>query len=345
MQRKLASIQIVHDVSPIPGADFIEKIKVLGWTLVAKKGEFQKYDKCIYFEYDSILPDCPTFAFLKSGDKPIRLRTKKMKKVISQGLALPFSSLYDFTDAKIISKLSVGDDVTEIFGVKKYEVPTGQKGASKGYWPFWGPKKTDEIRIQAAPKALEEMKKHPVYISIKLDGSSCTFAHRNGEFEVCSRNWALKDTTDIPDFKDDRWWAMAKKLDAETKLKAMGNYAVQGELVGPGIQKNRLALTELDFFVFNVYDTEEQKYLDYEDMIAFCNKAGFKHVPILHTNYDISNMSQEDFLSMAEGKYEGTKNEREGIVFRPMHEVYSEALDARLSLKAISNRFLLKGGE
>jgi hypothetical protein len=41
----------------------------------------------------------------------------------------------------------------------------------------------------------------------------------------------------------------------------------------------------------------------------------------------------------------GTKDEREGIVIRPQTETISTALGERLSLKAVSNRFLLKGGD
>lgn len=110
MERKLASIQTVVSVEPIPNADFIEKVRVLGWTLVAKKGEFKKHDKCVYFEIDSILPDIEMFSFIKSGgSNPMRLRTKKLRKVISQGLAMPLDILYEFADSKEVSKLSVGD--------------------------------------------------------------------------------------------------------------------------------------------------------------------------------------------------------------------------------------------
>ena len=54
--RKLASIQKIWDVVPIENADAIELVKVLGWQCVAKKGEFNKGDLCIYFEIDSFLP-------------------------------------------------------------------------------------------------------------------------------------------------------------------------------------------------------------------------------------------------------------------------------------------------
>lgn len=348
MQRKLASIQRVEKVEPIPNADRIEKITVLGWTLVAKKGEFSKHDKCVYFEIDSLLPDIPLFEFIKgSGKNPMRLRTKKMRKVISQGLAMPLDILHEFTDSETISKLSIGDEVTELIGVTKYEAPVNGKSASKGYWPFYLPK-TDEIRVQSAPEALEEMQGKRCYISIKLDGCSCTFSYKDGDFEVCSRNWALKDMTDNPEFKDDRWWAMAKKLEMKERLKDMaevfGNCAVQGELCGPSIQKNRLGLSEIDFFVFNVYDIDNQCYLNFGPFKEFVRQAGLKMVPILNDNI-VCEFTQDELLKMAEGKYEGTTNEQEGIVIRPLLETYSEALEGRLSLKAISNRFLLKGGD
>ena len=38
MARKLASIQMVHGVEPIEGADRIELAKVLGWQCVVPKG-------------------------------------------------------------------------------------------------------------------------------------------------------------------------------------------------------------------------------------------------------------------------------------------------------------------
>jgi len=39
--RKLASIQNILEINPIPKADAIEVAKVLGWEIVVKKGEFQ----------------------------------------------------------------------------------------------------------------------------------------------------------------------------------------------------------------------------------------------------------------------------------------------------------------
>ncbi|WP_337564108.1 hypothetical protein [Megasphaera sp.] len=68
--RKLASIQKIISLTPIPNADRIELARVLGWKCVVKKGEFKVGDKCVYIEIDSIPPsDNPVFDFLKVSGK------------------------------------------------------------------------------------------------------------------------------------------------------------------------------------------------------------------------------------------------------------------------------------
>jgi len=56
--RKLVTRREITDVSPIPGADFIERVTIGGWHCVAKKGEFSVEDNCIYFLNSSPLMTC-----------------------------------------------------------------------------------------------------------------------------------------------------------------------------------------------------------------------------------------------------------------------------------------------
>ena len=89
--RKLASIQIVSDVAPIEGADFIQQATVHPRTVVVKKGEFSPGDKCVFFEIDSLLPDCPWAEFMRKHHFVVR--TVRLQKVLAQGLALPVAAL------------------------------------------------------------------------------------------------------------------------------------------------------------------------------------------------------------------------------------------------------------
>lgn len=126
MERALAHIEEVVWIKPIQGADNIELIGVLGWSLIAKKGEFQVGDKAVYIEIDSLVPEKDErFAFLES--KHYKVKTYKLGKfnVVSQGLALPFGLFPELADAQ------VGDDVTEKLGITYYSEDDRQRKTKK----------------------------------------------------------------------------------------------------------------------------------------------------------------------------------------------------------------------
>jgi len=117
MSRKLASIQRIIDINPIEGADRIEVATILGWRVVIRKNEFKVNDLCVYFEVDSLIPLKPWSQFLEDKNKPgqpVRLRTIRLCKQLSQGLAVPIS---------ILDKDGMVEetDVTELLGIEKYE--------------------------------------------------------------------------------------------------------------------------------------------------------------------------------------------------------------------------------
>lgn len=112
MERKLASIRQISDISPIEGADKIELATVDGWkVVVAKNVGHQIGNKVVYCEIDSFLPIEPEFEFLrkssfkKMGDtEGFRLKTAKLRGVVSNGLILPLSVLETKTGGKIVEK-------------------------------------------------------------------------------------------------------------------------------------------------------------------------------------------------------------------------------------------------
>lgn len=270
IERKLASVQRVDWVRPIEGADNIELVGIKGWQCVAKKGEFQKGDLCIYFEIDSFLPVEPRYEFLRKGcyknveglGEGFRIRTIKLRGVLSQGLAIPVdTSLYAEGELP-----AVGDDLTEVLGVKKYEkpIPYALRGKVKGNFPIFIPR-TDQERVQNIIQTLED--DDDMYeVTLKLDGSSMTCFVKDGEVGVCSRNLQLK----IEDNEGNAFVETFKKLKIDKMLldfhEATGrNIALQGELMGPGVQGNREDLPELTFFLFDIFDIDKQEYMLPED--------------------------------------------------------------------------------
>jgi hypothetical protein len=56
----------------------------------------------------------------------------------------------------------------------------------------------------------------------------------------------------------------------------------------------------------------------------------------------IFDVTLDYWLEAARGKYEGTNNNREGIVIRTTTGTYSNVLQSRFSVKVINNDYLMK---
>lgn len=338
-ERKLASIQKITEILPIEGADKIVCVKILGWQCVALKTEFSANDKCVFFEIDSVLPIAQWNDHLrKEPNKQLRIKTIRLRGVLSQGLALPVSILPQ-------GEYEVGQDVTELVGVTKYEpvVPAHLSGMAKGNFPAFL-HKTDETRLQSEPRVLDEaISKGLVLVgTLKMDGTSFTAYRRDAEFGVCSRNLDLKET------EDNAHWRMARKLKLEEILRSEPrNLCTQGEMAGPGIQGNRMGLKEVDLYLFNLFDIDTSKYAGYKELVEFGKKHNIKVVPIVgHNDFGSGETTTVGkMLEVAAALNYDNGTPAEGIVWRSACETYSEVLKGRMSFKTISSRFLLKYNE
>jgi len=337
--RKLASIQRVWETHPIEGADAIEAIKVMGWECVAKKGEFAPGDLCVYFEVDAFLPaDDERFEFLRKSSlrkneilgEGLRIKTVKLRGQLSQGLAMPLELFPELAGA------GLGDDATEALRVRKWEVLeyATSAGTALGGKPHGIPT-TDEVRIQSMPELLDAMRGKPYYVTTKMDGTSMTVYAKDGAVGVCSRNLELKDDG------QSSFWAAADRFGLREKLPALGrDIALQGELCGPGIQKNRLKLQRPAWYLFDAYDLAASRYLGYRELADLAAGLGLETVP-LEREGESFGFAQDELLEMAKGKYPSGEH-KEGIVVRAADNGYDAALGSRLSFKVLNNDFLLK---
>lgn len=339
-KRKLASIQYIHYITPIEGADRIECVHVLGWQCVANKGQFQVGDSCVYMEVDSFLPICEQFEFLRSNSyrksellgEGFRLKTLNFRGQISQGLVQPLSILPE-------GEYQVGDDVTELLRIKKWEVEerVTSSGTVIGDFPDGIPK-TDELRVQSYPELINEFKQVPMYyISTKMDGTSVTMYWKAGQFGVCGRNYEYAD-----DGKCAMWdYAHEHKIAEKLKEYHVPDIAIQGEFCGAGIQKNRLKLVRPEWYVFTVIDLATRRRYSLESMQKLCEDLELNMVPVEEVKNVFDYDSIEILLERAKGKYASGMN-KEGIVIRPTEPVYSPIIEGPLSMKVINNDYLLK---
>jgi RNA ligase (TIGR02306 family) len=334
--KNLATIQTITDIQPIPNADAVEVASVMGWKCVVKRNEFKIGDKCIYVAIDTLVPETPQFEFLRKTH--FRIKTCRIRKQLSQGIVFPLTIIQDQQE------WVDGQDVTEVVGIRKYEkpIPANMAGIIKGSFPSYI-SKTDEINVKSIPAIIDEIKGKEVYISVKCDGTSGTFGCFNGEIDVCSRNLSLKET------EGNVYWEMFHKYNMKKMFDTVGNFVIQGECVGEGIQKNPMKLKGHELFVFQVYDIFNAKYLDYADFLNFCKAWNLQTVPI--EKVCIFDFTLEQLAVMAQGNY-SSGSRREGIVIRPVIECYSNVVDkhdpslrGRMSLKSMNDSYLEKDEE
>lgn len=338
IDRKLATVRIVENLIPIEGADLIELAQVDGWQVVVKKGEFTVGDSAVYFEIDSWIPHTLAPFLTRPGHEPKvynnvpgqRLKTMKMKGVLSQGLLLPPMSV------KGLFKFAVEEDLTETLGIQKWErpIPAQLAGTVKGNFPSFLIR-TDEERIQNCYRRM--VGRGPFEVTEKLDGSSMTVYSRyyHGEWTsgVCSRNLDLKQD------ENNAFWSVAIRDNIIEKMRdsAEWSIALQGELVGPGVQGNPYKLDRLEFYVFNMFNIDSQQYINPSARRYWIEKMGLNHVPvILYRAYDQLPPINE-LLEYANGSsILNNKTSREGLVFKNNEDD---------SFKVISNKWLLKEKE
>lgn len=222
MARKLASIQKISDIKPIPDKDRIVLATVCGWQVIVQKDQFDIGDLCVFCEIDSVLPEKPEFEFLRKNN--FRIKTMKMANTISQGICFPLSILPE-------KNWKENDDVTNVIGVTQYErtmdieentmlnsnsskhkIPKFLKSLMRYKifnkllkWIFlykFGTlqnkntdfpdevHKTNEVRIQSAPNFLELDKTWTV--TEKVEGCSATFLLRRTKMKKFVFPWSKK---------------------------------------------------------------------------------------------------------------------------------------------------------
>jgi len=330
--RELATIRQIGAVITIEGADSICSYVVDGWNLVDRKGKYQLEDLVIYCEIDSWIPEsiAPFLTKSSKGAKTYKgvvgnlLKTAKLRGTLSQGLLLDPAE-------HGISDLFIDMDVTDDLGIILYdrdeEIRVKYAGNAFGAFPTDIPK-TGLERVQNIYNKLDWFKDAEEYdVTVKLDGTSCTMYHDGTELRVCSKNINLKrDDTNL--YWQAASWGCGELIERLFNTGA-GRYAIQGEIVGPGIQGNRHHLKAQEFRVYNFRNLETGGNLSFPYILEIASTYGFSTVPYYGP------MSLSRFSSLTELlQFVDDADVGEGLVFK----------NSKFQFKALSNNYLLKYG-
>ena len=116
-------------------------------------------------------------------------------------------------------------------------------------------RKTEQERIQNLQKIFdfEHVNRFSTYeLTLKLDGSSFTAYINDGKYGICSRNYEIDLTCE----QNNIYLLASNKYKLDRLLKDYHdktgkNIAIQGELIGPNIQKNFEKVSELELQGFD----------------------------------------------------------------------------------------------
>ena len=194
-------------------------------------------------------------------------------------------------------------------------------------------------------------------VTLKMDGSSMTVFARTvidrddpslmqTESGVCSRNLQLKvnaenaENTFIRIALQSGLLGVLEQLSREDE----GNFAVQGELMGPGIQGNREQLKVHKLFVFDVQNIDKQTYLTPAERREFMEtlyRNGVspdlvKHTPVRHYNVTLAELRITNVKEMLAAA------EHESLVHPVAEGDVYKRMDGGFSFKAINNVYLAK---
>lgn len=303
----LATVGKVVKAAPIEGADRIHSVDVVcgqagRWTGVVPK-DIDVGALTLVFLPDAVLPPDERWKFMEA--RGWRVRQARFKGAPSEVLVLPGPPSSE-----------IGADLTTALGVTKYDknvfTPTSEIAAP---FPSFIPK-TDELNFQAAGEHMARMATEPWYATEKADGSSCTaFVDDGGTLRVCSRNYELVKG-------ESAFWRVAQRYRLE---RLPTGYALQFEVVGPGIQNNPMGLSDHEMRAFSLYDVAERRYSPYEELNLLCERLELTAARfVMHGS---GGRTMEELRKMAEIKYSNGKH-GEGIVIR--------ALDSSWSFKVIN---------
>lgn len=393
--KSMAHIEQIVKVYPIEGADSVEMAQVLDWHVVVRKNQFKVGDLAVYVEMDSIFPDTLPEEYREEMNKlvndltnlnrnrnknkaeieVVKARMEELKKfnplpateiirsrkfkvrcvnyvvfnIISQGI------LFNLDELLPTANYAVGDDVTELLGIKQIIEDPEEAGVYEeakinnpilrslnkklmkyslyrairkvfvevddNWLPFF-PSKSDEKNAQAVFTRMKQLHGDKIWVvTEKLEGQNISahirfFRFFNGILTL-SKFGVCSHVRSIPKGEKSQFWGTINRLDYKAKMKKIGrNLFLRGEHVGNKIQGNEYKLTETDVYLFDVYNLDTKEMMPYEEMKQFCSDNDFKMVPVIDDNFTLPETVGE-LLEYSNG-FSALKDGvlREGIVIR-----------------------------
>jgi RNA ligase (TIGR02306 family) len=329
---------VEYELEKHPNADTlsIAHVKETGWQCVVRTDDFAGKTKAIYFPIDALVsPSFPEFKFLdKNGKgKPQRIKTIRLRDVLSQGLLIPADE-----------NLPVGEDFTEHFNVQRYEppIPACMSG--------------DNVQEPSAFTKYTNIENYKNYPDVFVEGDNVIITEKihgtNGRWAFVNENDNLTymvgshKTAKKPD-GETIYAQLAVQYGVEEKLKTLverfqpkRNLIIFGEVFGWKIQDLNYGckLNERQIRIFDFL--LDDQYQSWDTLVEISDIIGIPTVPLLYRGpYSLSTA-----MSLRDGPTTlGQEHMREGAVVKADPEAWCRVVGRKI-IKFVSDEYLLRKG-
>lgn len=213
-----------------PNADALQLGKVGSYQVVVQKGLYQSGDEVVFAPEKSVL--CGSlkteFETYLAGPNKDRVKSVRLRGEISSGIIVPKSLVPDF------DKFEIGEDVSELLGIVKYEppIPTQLAGKVRSFdMPFIGTHDCEHANIYVKDLIQGER----VVLTEKVHGSQFILGHNlDTNDTIVSSKGMLKSGLVIEESEGNTYWIAAKNDQLVEKIREnyqTGVVQIFGEVV------------------------------------------------------------------------------------------------------------------
>jgi len=360
MSSLIVEVCEIKNVFHHPNADRLDIAEVKGWHCIVGRNQYVVGDWVVFFPPDSVLPEYLVekydLEFLKKGG---RVGTLKLRGYISQGLVLPV----DCVGIKYNGYFTLGDDVKNVLGVTKYEVPerhvqTQGKSTSRKVQNPYFTKYTDIENIQNFDTVFQDG--DMVVITEKIHGSNIRFGwlpieinFKNGDWLGIIRSlwkkYVLGQTHEFVYGSHNvqlQWDNQDTFYGKNIYAKVIQDYDVaclpldvifDGEVYGKGVQELEYGRDDLDLIIFDIKSTTG--YADYHTLVSVCQEHRLPIAPELYIGDYYEGLLREH--TEGNSTISIGNQIREGCVIKSLHEENHPRIGRKI-LKSINPEYLAR---
>lgn len=313
-------------------ADSLSIVEVFGSPVVIRTESYVPGQKVAYVPVDSVVPlESDLFDFLKDPNKPsrthARIKAKKLRGVYSEGMLVPADPAWE-----------IGQNVAALLGVVKYEEPEqistgGLTERDPGFMPVY-----DMESYRKWKKVLNDGEF--VIVTEKIHGSNARFCWKATEAYPEGRLWVASHKQVKVEDPNNLWWKVAAQEKLAEKLAKIPGIVLYGEVYGQ-VQdlKYDAKPGQLMFAAFDLYNSDERRFLDWNEFQRMTHELQIPTVPVLYQG----GYNPEAIEPLRNGQSSIAKNLREGFVIKPAFERTHDRL-GRVLLKMVGEDYMLRKG-